>query len=1291
MAEPPRAGEGVVSALEALEEALRAGEPAGPLLERAAELSRKIEPLDFVAHGELGRVFVFGERLDDAVVALDAAADAAQACHAFEHEAQALHLAVLILLERVQYLAAAIRLERLVELARLLDVPTLHRDAALLETNLALLREAPERALRLGREALRWTFRVGEPAAIAQALGLRAAALAGLGRHVEARRSLAKLRRYLPEADDVASSTVRSAGSALATGAHAEALAYAEQALATPGLSERARLEVRVDRGVILWQAGRGDEALADFAAVSASGEVGRETRALARLNTCSLKVSLDRPLEPEERAYLFSDEARAEAPGLAHLSLCRGAAHLAADEPELALGELDGHDVADLPGRLAVELQAHRAIAHWRCGRVPQALELLDGALARAAGDFERGRLAQVRGRVLAASYEDVGVLGAPRRVGEEALEALVAQERLHAAAGRAELVLDARRERARLLTRLGRLDEAFAAVLALADVGGGSEERAALLSSCADDAVCCGRPQDALDLADACLALCEGPGTTRDKARLRRGLALGSLGLAAQAQAQFEEAAAGAADVQARNQARIMSALGALGAAQPLSAPARDFLLSDEALREVLWPINTHLARVHYWLSVGSPESALPELQPLLEEARSREKRRPAFAAEVHWCHALALSALDRPEEALAALGAAESQAEVLAPFLRATLAYRSGWMAQSLGRFSEAAAAARRSVALLGALEPAEGPVRRFAQVLLVRARSSAGELEPAAAADELRGLLAAWEPQEDLASAEALMLLAALAREVAPGERAARLLEAASSGLEAVDAWTLVGALAEEQGDCAGALFAAGRACAVVRQQLGLLELDSARLAVQARARLAAQLFVHLALATDVMAALEAAIRAKSETLLQLMRVRAEQVPALREELAVLASGRAAAQRSALRPGAAAAASAEEVFALQAALVRTDARARHAWQELEVRPAELLALIPPEAAVLELYPLESDELVAFVLTGAGVTATRTPFSAESREALAALPELFGRHAPAGSAGARLRSACLRRLYRLLIEPSAPRLGGCSTLVVSPGAALAGVPFAALLDERGEALLSRCELAYLLSAGQLPFLRSPGPRRPGRLLALRGDDGAAGLEALAYADAELAHVCALAASRGLQVSRGDATWDRVRLDRELEAAEVLHYSGHARFDARAGMSAALFPVGGVPPGSALRASELLALDLSRVELCVLSACESGRSEAGGGELVGLLRALFGAGAAAALCSTWVVDDEATHHYMGAVYAQWLAGTPLRAAVCNVSRQLLRDGGPGGRWREPEHWANFCLYGGL
>jgi CHAT domain-containing protein len=83
-----------------------------------------------------------------------------------------------------------------------------------------------------------------------------------------------------------------------------------------------------------------------------------------------------------------------------------------------------------------------------------------------------------------------------------------------------------------------------------------------------------------------------------------------------------------------------------------------------------------------------------------------------------------------------------------------------------------------------------------------------------------------------------------------------------------------------------------------------------------------------------------------------------------------------------------------------------------------------------------------------------------------------------------------------------------------------------------------------------------------------------------------------------------------------------------------------------------------------------LEKLDLAVLSACDSGRGDVAGGEGVfGLQRAFHVAGAKNVIASLWKVDDRATAALMNVFYHQlWVAGKPAIQALRRAQLTIYR-----------------------
>src|SRR5258706_10868278 len=93
---------------------------------------------------------------------------------------------------------------------------------------------------------------------------------------------------------------------------------------------------------------------------------------------------------------------------------------------------------------------------------------------------------------------------------------------------------------------------------------------------------------------------------------------------------------------------------------------------------------------------------------------------------------------------------------------------------------------------------------------------------------------------------------------------------------------------------------------------------------------------------------------------------------------------------------------------------------------------------------------------------------------------------------------------------------------------------------------------------------------------------------------------------------------------------------------------------------------------------------KLVTLSGCATGMNfVSAGGELLGLQRGLFCAGASSLLLSLWDVHDQSTAKLMEAFYKNYIAGQELAAALQAAMKQI-REENP-----HPYFCAPFVLVG--
>lgn len=109
-------------------------------------------------------------------------------------------------------------------------------------------------------------------------------------------------------------------------------------------------------------------------------------------------------------------------------------------------------------------------------------------------------------------------------------------------------------------------------------------------------------------------------------------------------------------------------------------------------------------------------------------------------------------------------------------------------------------------------------------------------------------------------------------------------------------------------------------------------------------------------------------------------------------------------------------------------------------------------------------------------------------------------------------------------------------------------------------------------------------------------------------------------------------------------------------------------------------------LTASEISTLDLSSVNMVVLSACQTACGELSGDGVFGLQRGFKKAGAKTLLMSLWQVDDRATQIMMVEFYKGLLLSISDNWTALKNAINYLRTT-ENGRYASPEYWAAFIL----
>lgn len=341
---------------------------------------------------------------------------------------------------------------------------------------------------------------------------------------------------------------------------------------------------------------------------------------------------------------------------------------------------------------------------------------------------------------------------------------------------------------------------------------------------------------------------------------------------------------------------------------------------------------------------------------------------------------------------------------------------------------------------------------------------------------------------------------------------------------------------------------------------------------------------------------------------------------------------------------------------------------------ASQVATVDAASVQTLLAPDERVLEFHSL-SDRLVVWVVSRDAVRTVSLP-ELDRRTLTARVEELRA----SITGGKRDAPGLADRLGKQLIEPLG--LTANDRLVVVPHGPLHYLPFQAL----------RVDQAYLIE--RHPLATVPSMSIAGQLLARRqaspvnvvafGNPTVDPEHDLPGAEKEVSQLVSLFAGQATSYIQRDAT--KTRFKQVASDATILHVAAHAEADLVDPLRSRVLLASENERPSFLEASEVLELDLSKVSIVTLSACESALGRiASGDEVLGFPRSFLSAGTDSLIASLWPVLDEPTALMMDTVYRRLRQGSNLQDAMRDGQLAVLKTP----RMAHPFFWAPFNLIG--
>jgi CHAT domain-containing protein len=330
------------------------------------------------------------------------------------------------------------------------------------------------------------------------------------------------------------------------------------------------------------------------------------------------------------------------------------------------------------------------------------------------------------------------------------------------------------------------------------------------------------------------------------------------------------------------------------------------------------------------------------------------------------------------------------------------------------------------------------------------------------------------------------------------------------------------------------------------------------------------------------------------------------------------------------------------------------------------------ATLQKQLLPDERVVEFHALPG-RLLVWVIGSDGIREQSYPIP---RKDLVRLVDAFRQSIIAGR---RSAVGAADQLGELLIKPL--NLPPDARLIVVPNGPLHYLPFQALrLD--GHYLIETHAVSVTPSISIAMQLIQRGSVVQ-RTLTAFGNPDVAPQYALPGSEAE---VKALAeAFPGTQLYlHGDAT--KSRFEQSAGKTSLIHVAAHAQADTIDPLYSRILLASENGKVNFLEAHEVLGLNLDRVSLVTLSACESGLGRvADGDEVLGFTRSFLAAGTSGLIVSLWPVSDDATKLLMSTLYAELAKGTDVQVAMQRAQLAVLHTKG----MDHPFFWAPFNVIG--
>jgi CHAT domain-containing protein len=356
---------------------------------------------------------------------------------------------------------------------------------------------------------------------------------------------------------------------------------------------------------------------------------------------------------------------------------------------------------------------------------------------------------------------------------------------------------------------------------------------------------------------------------------------------------------------------------------------------------------------------------------------------------------------------------------------------------------------------------------------------------------------------------------------------------------------------------------------------------------------------------------------------------------------------------------------------------------EAEALQIWEAFRgsrLHPSEALTIHTPRSVTFLTYAFLQDGLSGWVAWEGGIEHRNLQSSEALKREAARFSELIAD--PQSPLNTVAQSAQL--LYAALIQPFADHIAPGTVLVIDPDGPLAAIPWLALEDANGHALIERFAVAQVHGWTEVAPLEPDGIDLK-KLLIFGTPTLSSALAAeyppLVEADRE-ARLLHHEFPNSMFFDGHDATW--ANLSANLAKTTAFYFAGHGvSFGGFGALLLADTPSATSMP-QLMSAEQLATMRLPQLQLAVLAACSSGIGERSGEvNLDSLVQGFLEAGTQQVIASRSTVDSKETADLMENFYSALRRGVrpaeALREAALYIRKKKLH----------PYYWATFQVFG--